>query len=344
MEVTEQVDTDARLQTVDQIRFARLGVVEKARERVMLNVGAAQVLLETAYLGICGSDLHVLHGKHPWVKPPLVTGHEVSARVVAVGEGVTRVCVGDHAVINPLVWCGVCDRCAKGWFNRCEAAKVIGFRIPGAGQSRFVVGEQQVHRVPSSVPLHIAGLTEPLAVGVHAAKRWNELDNVLIIGGGTIGLCVLLALRVRGAKAVTVIEPTQSKRELALRLGASGVAHPDDFKAEPKHTVSFDCVGFQSTLDTACAATMTGGAVVAVGVPPGAMSIPLPRMQRFEIALVGSGMYLPDDIDQAIALLVSGEIDVSPLISRVFSLDDVVDSYEVARQADSVKILVDFST
>jgi 2-desacetyl-2-hydroxyethyl bacteriochlorophyllide A dehydrogenase len=326
-----------------QIVFEGLGRVAVHATEPPGTPGVGEAVIVPAYVGICGSDLHVLHGRHPWIRPPLVTGHEIAAVVESVGDAAGALCAGDHVVLNPLVPCGTCRRCRAGAFNRCEAARVIGFRLPGAARTRLVVPARQLHAVPADLPLAQACLVEPLAVGVHAAGLWDDLDDVLIIGGGTIGLCVLLALRARGAGRVTVCEPVASKRELALRLGATETTAPEALGATPRYTAAFDCVAAQPTLDTAFRAVLAGGAVITVGVPAEAASLPLPRMQRFEISLLGSGMYLPADIDAAVALIASGRIDVTPLISVVRPLDDAPAAYAEARRADSVKILIRMS-
>ena len=305
--------------------------------------GPGQALIAPAFLGICGSDLHVLHGRHPWIRPPLVTGHETAAIVERVGPGVTRVAAGDHVVVDPLVPCGVCRRCRRGSFNTCESAQVIGFRLPGVARTRLVIGEAQLHRVPEDLALQHACLVEPLTVGVHAASLWDDLEDVLVIGGGTIGLCVLLALRARGAERVSVVEPVASKRALAARLGAARTLAPDEAEATPRHTACFDCVAAQGTMDLACGAALSGGAVITVGVPAGALRLPLPRMQRFEIRLLGSGMYVGADIETAIELLAKGRLDAASLITSVRPLAEAVDAYAEAQAPDSVKVLVEMS-
>jgi 2-desacetyl-2-hydroxyethyl bacteriochlorophyllide A dehydrogenase len=203
-----------------------------------------------------------------------------------------------------------------------------------------VISARQLHRVPKELPLDRACLVEPMAVGVHASGLFDDLEDVLVIGGGPIGLCVLLGLKARGAGRVTLIEPIACKRELAKRLGANEVLSPDEVQVAPRYTACFDCVGGQKTLDVACGSALSGGCVVVVGISPGPVSVPLPRMQRFEIRLQGSGMYLGKDIDRAIELIASGRIDVTPLISLVRPLDEAPEAYAAAQQPESVKVLV----
>jgi len=306
-------------------------------------------VLASAYLGICGSDLHVLHGKHPWTKPPVITGHEVTAVVEKVGADVQHLAPGDAVVLNPLIPCGSCRRCRLGSFNTCEAARIMGYvpphipgagPVPGAGRTRLVMSARQLHRVPPHVSLEKACLVEPLSVGVHASSLFDDLEDVLVVGAGTIGLCVLLALKARGAGRVSVIEPIAYKRDLAKRLGAAEVFAPDQAQVAPRYTACFDCVGGQKTFDVACGSAFSGGCVVVIGVSPGAISVPMPRMQRYEIRMQGSGLYTGKDIDHAIELIASGKTDVAPLISMVRPLDEAPEAYTAAQTPESVKVLV----
>jgi 2-desacetyl-2-hydroxyethyl bacteriochlorophyllide A dehydrogenase len=325
---------------VRQIVFEALNKVIVRAVEVPLQPGPGEVVLTSAYLGICGSDLHVLHGRHPWTKPPVITGHELAAVVEKLGPDVHNFVLGDQVVVNPLFTCGTCRRCRLGSFNTCEAAKVTGYRLPGVAQSKLVMSTRQLHVVPKELSLDKACLVEPLTVGVHASSLFDDLEDVLVIGGGPIGLCVLLGLRARGAGRVTVVEPIAFKRNLAKRLGATDVLSPDQVELTPNYTACFECVGGQSTLNVACGCVLSGGCVVVVGISSGPISVSMPRMQRFEIRIQGSGMYLPKEIDHAIELIASGRVDVAPLISQVWSLDEAPEAFLAAQSPESVKVLV----
>lgn len=325
---------------VEQITFTGLDEVAITSAELPETPGHGRVLVAPSHVGICGSDLAVLGGRHPWTRPPVVTGHEVSAVVLDTGPGVSRVEVGERVVINPLQTCGVCRRCRQGAVNQCESAAVRGYRIPGAGVTRLIVGEQELHGVPAHVPPEQACLAEPLAAAWHAASRAGELDEVAVVGGGSIGQLLLGELRHRGANRVTVVEPDPGKRELSLARGAVAAFAPEQISAEPRFTATFDCVSRPSTLDWSGRATVAGGTIVAVGVPAESVAIALPRMQRYEIALLGSGLYVPADLDKAVDLIASKSVDVADLISGIYPLDRIGDAYARARAVDSVKVLV----
>jgi threonine dehydrogenase-like Zn-dependent dehydrogenase len=341
---------------VRQIVFEDINKVVVRTADEPLQPGPGEVVLASAYLGICGSDLHVLQGKHPWTKPPVVTGHELAAVVEKIGPDVHDLLPGDHVVLNPLFTCGTCRRCRMGSFNTCEAGRVTGYvppqqtqgrpakpGVPGVGQTKLVMSARQLHRLPQDMPLDRACLAEPLAVGVHASSLFDDLEDVLVIGSGTIGLCVLLGLQARGAGRVTVVEPIACKRDLAKRLGAAEALSPEEAQLAPRYTACFDCVGGQQTFDLASGSALSGGCVIVVGISLGRLSVPMPRMQRFEIRMQGSGLYLGKDIDRAIELIASGKVNVTPLISMVRPLDEAREAYAAAQAPGSVKVLVRMS-
>jgi L-gulonate 5-dehydrogenase len=328
---------------VNQITFTAIDSVAVTEAELADNPGEGQVLVATSHVGICGSDLAVLTGHHPWTRPPVVTGHEVSGRVIGTGPSVRRVAAGDQVVLNPLRSCGDCPRCRAGAVNQCEDGAVRGYRLPGAAVTRLLVGERELHRVPAGVPPEQACMAEPLAAAWHAATRTDELSDVVVIGAGSIGQLVLAALRRRGAARITVVEPEPGKRELARAHGADDAIAPDRLPAGPRFTAVFDCVSRPATLDWAVQATMAGGAVVTVGVPAGAVTLPVPRMQRFEIAQLGSGLYTPGDIDTAVDLIASGKVDAGSLISDIYPLGQAARAYARAQDADSVKVMVAMS-
>lgn len=328
---------------VSRITFTAVGRVAVTRGEPPGRPGPGEVLIAPSHVGICGSDLAVLAGHHPWTRPPVVTGHEVTGQVLETGPGVSRVAPGDQVLVNPLRTCGACPRCRAGAVNQCEKGAVRGYRLPGAAVTRLLVTEQELHRVPAAVPSEQACLAEPLAAAWHAATRTSELADVAVVGAGSIGQLVLAALRHRGAGRVTVIEPDGGKRRLARDLGADSALSPEERPAGPHYTAVFDCVSRPATLEWAVQAAVPGGAVVTVGVPAGPVTMPLPRMQRFEITQLGSGLYTPGDIDTAVRLIGSGAVDPRPLISGIYPLGDAARAYARAQDADSVKVMVAMS-
>ncbi len=139
--------------------------------------GDGEVLMQTKRIGVCGSDIHVWHGLHPYTPFPVVQGHEVGGVVAAVGKNVTKVKVGDKITFMPQVTCGECYPCRHGMYHICENLKVMGFQTGGAAQEYFLLPEWNVLKLPDSMNLDQAAMVEPIAVTVHALRR----------GGGTDG-------------------------------------------------------------------------------------------------------------------------------------------------------------
>lgn len=325
---------------VDQITFTGIGKVAVTPGELAAVPGEGQVLVATSRAGICGSDLAVLAGRHPWTRPPVVTGHEISGRVLRAGPGVRRLAAGDQVVLNPLRTCGQCSRCRAGAVNQCEDGAVRGYRLPGAAVTRLLVDEAELHRVPSGVPPERACLAEPLAAAWHAAARTDELGDVAVIGAGSIGQLLLVALRHRGAGRITAIEPDAGKRRLAIAQAADEAVPPGAIGGTRRFTAVFDCVSRPRTLEWAVNSTLPGGALVTVGVPSAPVAMPLPRMQRYEITQLGSGLYTPGDVEAAVDLIASAAVDVGPLVTDVYPLDQAARAYARAKDPDSVKVMV----
>ena len=170
-----------------------------------------------------------------------------------------------------------------------------------------------------------------MAVGVHASALFDDLEDVLVIGGGTIGLCVLLALRARGAGRVTVIEPIAHKRDLAKRLGAAEVFSPEQAQLTPRYTACFDCVGGQQTFDLASGSTFSGGCVVVIGMSPGRSPCPCRGCSALKSAFKAAVCMWAKTSTTRSKLMASGKVDVGPLISMVRPLDEAPEAYAAAQ-------------
>lgn len=327
------------------ILFRDVGQVEcETVEVERKELGPNEVRIEPSYYGICGSDLHVLAGKHPFAKPPVVPGHEVAATVVEVGSKVTNVKVGDHVTVDPIMACMNCEACNDGRFNLCEPPHVAGFRAPGLGRSSSVIPARNAHKAPDSLPMDVLVFAEPLACAYHCVHRLPEkcLRSVLVIGAGTIGLSIVQALKIIGCQRIAVIEPDPAKRELAKSFGASEVYGIGEIPEQLRFNGVIDVVAAQATITQSFDHLKAGGTVVCMGVPGEAHKVPLPRMNRFECDLLGSGMYIPSDIDGAIAWLAEGKFDTRGLISTVFPVEQAKEAYDLAKTPESIKVVIKF--
>lgn len=330
---------------VARVVFTDIGTVAAVTESLSPQpLGADEVRIAPAFLGVCGSDLHVLAGGHPFAKPPITPGHEISAVVSEIGGNVKGIAVGDHVVVDPIMACMKCRACRTGRFNLCEPPMVAGFRAPGFARSSHIVPARNIHIAPKSIPLDVLAFAEPAACAHHCVNRMprDAKEDALVIGAGTIGLSVVQALRIMGAGHITVVEPDEKKRSLALKLGANRVFAPGELAKEERFTGVIDIVASQATISEACTRVMAGGSVVCMGVPSGPREIPLPSMQRFERDLLSSGMYVPNDFETVIGWLASKKFDTSDLITDMFSINDAPQAYARAKENDSIKVLIKF--
>ena len=174
-----------------------------------------EVLIEVKRIGVCGSDIHVYHGLHPYTSYPVVQGHEVGGIVAEVGEGVTGFAPGEKVVFMPQVACGECYPCRHGMYHICDQLKVMGFQTNGAAQELFPVPAEMVLKVPDSISLDQAAMIEPVSVAVHALSRVGSVEGqkVVVLGAGTIGNLVAQVARASCAAAVMITDISNYKLE-----------------------------------------------------------------------------------------------------------------------------------
>jgi threonine dehydrogenase-like Zn-dependent dehydrogenase len=259
--------------------------------------GDGDVVLEVGIAGICGSDLHAYRGHPGPRRPPLVLGHE------AVGTVAGR---SGRYVAFPLVVCGSCAACVRGEENLCENRGLLGLDRPGVFADRVVVREDSLVPVPQELDERIAVLVEPLAASV-SALRIDEAragEEVLVLGGGPIGLLAVYASVASGLRVVCV-EPIAERRALAKELGASAVLADVGEVLPAAADYAIDAVGIEATWKTAIAASRTGGRVALVGLGQAEGALPAADMVRRGITLRGHYAYTRADFEAALALLAA---------------------------------------
>ena len=306
-------------------------------------VGEGEVLLKLGAGGICGSDLHYyFEGRNGnfVVREPLIPGHEASAVVAAIGDGVTRVQVGDKVAVSPSHACGRCGYCREGREQLCDHMRFLGSasrfpHIQGMFREYFVMAERQCYPVTADVSLGEIAFAEPLAVGLHAVNRGGDLlgKSVLITGAGTIGCVTVLAARLAGAAKVTVSDILDRPLAQARIVGADVTLHAArdaDALAKPQFDVAYEVSGSFAALKTCVAATKRGGVVVQVGTLP---HEPLPfvvnELMAKELDLRGAFRW-GIEFDWAVDYLSSRKVDVRPLLSGQYPLTDAVDAFRAA--------------
>lgn len=315
-----------------------------------------QVLVRMKRIGVCGSDIHVFHGKHPYTAYPVVQGHEVSGIVERTGSEVRGLAPGDAVTFQPQVTCGVCYPCRHGAYHICDRLKVMGFQTTGAASELFAVDASKVLRLPEGMTLEQGAMIEPLAVAVHALARVGGPAGrkVLVLGAGPIGNLVAQAARGLGASAVMITDVSDHRLALAGRCGIALRANPareDLAEAIPaqlgpdKADLILECVGAQQTVEQAIALARKGTDIVVVGVFGAKPVVDMGLVQDRELRLVGTLMYQRPDWEQAIALVQQGRVDLAPLVTDRFAFADYQAAYAYLdanrERAMKVMILVD---
>jgi (R,R)-butanediol dehydrogenase/meso-butanediol dehydrogenase/diacetyl reductase len=338
-------------------RDVRLDDVELA-----LPLGPGMIEAEVVLCGICGSDLaeyahgpfairpgreHVLSGQ----EPPITLGHEFSARVVAVGEGVEDVAVGDRVAADACWRCEVCAACRSGHYNLCAKSGSIGLCSDGAFAPRVRFPAYAAIPLPDAVSDEAGALLEPLAVGLHALDRGGARagERVVVLGFGPIGAASAVVGAAMGLD-VTVSEPHPGRRARAQELGFAVLdpqGSPRDVARTVRQTVGdvrlvVDASGVPAALEAAPDMTVRGGVVVLVGLPKTPPPIDVARMVLFERSLVASLGYA-HDLERVAAMIAAGALDVSGLVTRRIGLEDVPGELErmSADPGDDVKVLVE---
>ncbi len=312
--------------------------------------GRGEVRIEVSHVGICGTDLHVVHGTmdHRVTVPQLI-GHEMSGVVSEVGEGVQGLGVGDQVVVRPLISCNECPACLVGHQHICHKLSFLGIDAPGAMQSQWTVPAHIVHKLPDGLSLEIAALIEPLAVACHDIRRsaLESGESVVVFGAGPIGLLISLIAREKGAR-VLISDVNPTRLELARGLGLEAVT-PDSLTAaveaitgETGADVVFEVSGSAPAIADATGLLRTRGRLVIVGIHGEPHAVDLFRVFWRELVLIGARVYEPEDFEEGIAYAAEGSLPLDRLITSVVPLDEVSEAFELLQDGGgAVKVLVD---
>jgi L-iditol 2-dehydrogenase len=315
---------------------------------------AGEVLIEIKRIGVCGSDIHVYHGLHPYTSYPVVQGHEVGGVVAEAGSGVSGFKPGDKVVFMPQVTCGVCYPCRHGMYHICDNLKVMGFQTNGAAQEFFPVKAEMVLKLPDQMTLDEAALIEPVSVAAHAVGRsgGGEGKKVVVLGAGTIGNLVAQVARATGAADVIITDVSEYKLKKAHE---TGFAHAVNTKNEnlnevilkyfgpDKADLIFECVGVQETITQAVEYARKGTTIVIVGVFGKKPEVNLGFVQDRELSLVGTLMYQKKDYERAIELVANGRLQLGPMVTQRFPFKSYLDAYEMIENShgEYMKVMID---
>ncbi|NTJ44757.1 L-idonate 5-dehydrogenase [Agrobacterium larrymoorei] len=345
-----------------QTRVARLYGKQdlKVENQGYSEPGVGEVLLRMATGGICGSDLHYFQdgGFGPvQVREPIISGHEASGYIEKLGDGVSGLTLGSLVAVNPSQPCGKCHYCSIGQPIHCLDMRFMGsaMRLPheqGMFRDWLVVPAKQCFPFSNGTSPDEAACSEPLAVCLHAVAQAGDLSDkrVLVTGAGPIGLLTVAAASHAGAAEIVVTDLADAALSRAPAMGASrtinvasdpqGLAPYQEGKGS--FDVVFDCSAAGPALRSAFAAIKPRGVIVQVGVT-GDMTIPLNMLVGKEIVWRGSQRF-DREFDEAVSLISSRAIDVRPIISHHFPLEQAVEAFEQAGDRSvACKVQITFS-
>jgi len=309
-----------------------------------------EVQIRVAFTGLCGTDLHILHGNmDARVHTPLTFGHEMSGTIAALGDGVTGWAVGDAVTVMPLDWDGTCPACLAGNQHICQNLNFIGIDSPGSLQELWNVPASVLVALPAGLRLDHAALVEPVAVAVHDVRRSNLQpgQKAVVIGGGPIGVLIASVAREFGGEVV-VIELDANRRAQIDALGfttldpreTNQVDWVNEWTGGAGADVVFEVSGAAQAVLGATDLAKVRGTLVVVAIHPVPREINLQRLFWRELSILGARVYQRVDFEKAVELLASGVIPAELLITRIVPLDETQEAFGDLEAGRAMKILV----
>jgi L-idonate 5-dehydrogenase len=330
-------------------------IVLEEQEMPVLMPG--QVLIRARASGICGSDLsYYFKGKSGdfALREPFVLGHEVAGEIAELGEGVSGLRVGGRVAVNPGVACGNCRFCTRGMPNHCLNMRFMGSastfpHMQGTYREFIAVAGHQCIPVPDSLDFAQASMAEPLAVVLHALRRAGTLvgSRVLVVGCGPIGCMLVAAAKRAGSHQLVAVDLAEKALKMAGQLGADETVLADDRSTIDSWSlrrgtfdVVFEASGSPAGLDTTLKSAIAGGRVIQVGnLPAGQSPVAANLVMSKELLYQGSFRFTAEDYSIAVEEIVSGQVDLKPLMTHTFPLAEANRAFEVALdRSQSMKV------
>ncbi|QCJ01134.1 L-idonate 5-dehydrogenase [Agrobacterium larrymoorei] len=329
----------------------------EAREVETLAAGQVEVAIEAG--GICGSDLHYYnHGGFGTVRvrEPMILGHEVAGTIKALGEGVSGFAIGDRVAVSPSRPCSRCEYCLKGQQNHCSNMRFYGSAMPmphiqGAFRQRLIAEVWQCHKVADGVSINEAAMAEPFAVTLHGVNRAGPLTDkrVLVTGCGPIGALAIIAARAHGAREIVATDVMDAVLAKALEVGADRVINvaesPEELSAyaagKGYFDVQFEASGNERAVRSGLEVLRPRSTVVQLGLG-GEVSIPQNMVVAKEIEMRGTFRF-HEEFGLAVDFIGKRRVDLKPLLSGTFPLEDSVQAFEAAGdRSKSMKVQLAF--
>lgn len=316
--------------------------------------GAGEILLYIKRIGICGSDIHVWHGKHPFTSYPIVQGHEYCGIVEEVGPDIEGIKPGMLATARPQLVCGKCGLCKRGDYNVCEQLKVQGFQANGCAQDYFITVKERFVALPDNLTLEQGAMVEPFSVGAHSTARAGDLSgkNVVVFGAGMIGNVVAQFCLARGAKNLLITDISDFRLDIAQKCGIENTSNTskEEFTDAIRHAfgdegfqVALEAAGAEPALTAAVDNVEKGGRVVILGVFGQPPKINMAKVCEHEISVVGSMMYKHEDYLEAAKMIAAGKVVTEPLVTKHFPFEQYSQAYKYidAEGDKTMKVMID---
>jgi threonine dehydrogenase-like Zn-dependent dehydrogenase len=342
---------------VQAVTFHAPGEV-RVQEKPDPEPGAAgDAVVRVTAAGVCGSDLHILHGRHP-VEEGFTIGHEFTGEVVAVDDSVTRVEPGDRVTGSFVTACGHCFFCARGDFHHCVQQRIFGHGkisgdLQGAQAEQVLVpnADMTLRRVPDGLADDVALFAgDVMNTGVFAVRSAGvtEGESVVVLGLGPVGLCAVQAARHAGAETVLAVDAVDERLEMARTFGATPIhLHEEDPRAEIKaHTegrgadVGIEAVGTPQALDMAIRLTRRAGRLAVIGVHGQPCEVHMGLLWNKSLTVTTGLSNVLAHFDDVLALLAAGELDPGPLVQRHMKLSEAEEAYAAYDRREALKIVL----
>lgn len=315
---------------------------------------AGQVKIQVHAAGICGTDLHIYKDEFKSV-PPVVLGHEVAGEIVALGEGVEGLAVGQRVTTETYFYtCGVCRHCRSGHQNLCLSRRSIGSAVNGGFTNYVVVPAKNIHQLPEKINFLAGALTEPLACVVHGVVNFNTVspgDIAVIAGPGAIGLLTLQVVKAAGATVVMLGTSIDEKRlHKAQQLGADyvvNVQQSDPLKLIQDLTpeglgadVVYECAGAGPAAQQLLTLVRRGGRYVQIGLFGQPVAWDLDQVCYKELLVTGSNASVPSSWTRALQLMEAGLVDTASLITDIFPVTDWQQAFDAFDGKQGLKTIL----
>ncbi|WP_386083102.1 Zn-dependent oxidoreductase [Vreelandella sp. F11] len=318
-------------------------------------VASGEVLVRVAFAGICGSDMHIIHGDNAFVRFPRITGHEFAGVVEAVGEGVADVAAGDRVCIDPVISCGTCYPCRIGRPNVCSSLEVIGVHRDGGFEEFVAVPAANVHRLPEHIGLDAAALVEPYTIAANVLDRMQPHpgDRLMILGAGVIGMTILQMALAKGIEDVIVTDVITERLAVAKQLGASQVFNSREQDIEKEVLALTQGEGVPLIADAACVPALLpqmlrlaspAGRIGLLGFSVQPSDLVQLEVIKKELTLVGSRLN-NRKFPEVLELMASGQLDPLALVSHRLPLSDMPNAIDMLdhRPEEARKVLIQIS-